>query len=157
MDSANIASALTRMARERPHQIAIFVPCGSDLAGRPAHTHLTYAQLDEESDAIACGLDRVGIGRGVRTVLMVRPSVELFVLMFALFKAGAVPVLIDPGIAKTALKQCLAESEPAAFIGIPLAHAARIALGWGRRTLRTLVTVGPRWTTTPVSPDASRT
>lgn len=144
MDSVNIASALTRMARERPHQIAIFVPCGSDLAGRPAHTHLTYAQLDEESDAIACGLDQVGISRGVRTVLMVRPSVELFVLMFALFKAGAVPVLIDPGIAKSALKQCLAESEPAAFIGIPLAHAARIALGWGRRTLRTLVTVGPR-------------
>jgi acyl-CoA synthetase (AMP-forming)/AMP-acid ligase II len=145
MDSANIASALTAQARERPHQIAIFVPCGSDIAGRPAHTHLTYAQLDEESDAIACGLDRVGIGRGVRTVLMVRPSVELFVLMFALFKAGAVPVLIDPGIARTALKQCLAESEPAAFIGIPLAHAARVALGWGRKTVRTLVTVGPRF------------
>jgi len=145
MDSANIASALTQMARDRPHQIAIFVPCGSDISGRPAHTHLTYAQLDEESDAIACGLDRVGIGRGVRTVLMVRPSVELFVLMFALFKAGAVPVLIDPGIAKTALKQCLAESEPAAFIGIPLAHAARIALRWGSKTIRTLVTVGPRF------------
>ncbi|MBK9654632.1 MAG: AMP-binding protein [Rhodanobacteraceae bacterium] len=145
MDSANIASALTRQARERPHQIAIFVPCGSDIAGRPAHTHLTYAQLDEESDAIACGLERVGIGRGVRTVLMVRPSVELFVLMFALFKAGAVPVLVDPGIAKTALKQCLTEAEPAAFIGIPLAHAARLALGWGRKTVRTLVTVGPRF------------
>ena len=145
MDSANIASALTRQARERPHQIAIFVPCGADIAGRPAHTHLTYAQLDEESDAIACGLERIGIGRGVRTVLMVRPSVELFVLMFALFKAGAVPVLIDPGIARTALKQCLAEAEPTAFIGIPLAHAARVALGWGRRTVRTLVTVGPRF------------
>lgn len=145
MDSANIASALTRMARERPHQIAIFVPCGSDTAGRPAHTHLTYAQLDEESDAIACGLEKAGIARGVRTVLMVRPSVELFVLMYALFKAGAVPVLIDPGIARTALKQCLAEAEAQAFIGIPLAHAARVALGWGRKTIRTLVTVGPRF------------
>jgi acyl-CoA synthetase (AMP-forming)/AMP-acid ligase II len=144
MDSANIASALTRMARERPHQIAIFVPCGRDLAGRAAHTHLTYAQLDEESDAIACGLDRIGIGRGVRTVLMVRPSLEFFVLMFGLFKVGAVPVLIDPGIAKSALKQCLAEAEPEAFIGIPLAHVARILFGWGRRTLKTWVTVGPR-------------
>jgi len=145
MDSANIASALTRMARERPHQISIFVPCGSDLLGRPAHTHLTYAQLDEESDAIACSFERIGIGRGVRTVLMVRPSLELFVLMYALFKAGAVPVLVDPGISRTALKQCLAEAEPAAFIGIPLAHAARIALGWGRKTVRTLVTVGARF------------
>ena len=145
MDSANIASALTRMARERPHQIAIFVPCGSDAAGRPAHTHLTYAQLDEESDAIACSLERHGVGRGVRTVLMVRPSLELFVLMYALFKAGAVPVLVDPGISRAALKQCLAEAEPLAFIGIPLAHAARIALGWGRKTVKILVTVGPRF------------
>lgn len=145
LESANIASALTRMAGEIPHQIAIFVPCGSDLAGRPAHTHLTYAQLDEESDAIAHGLTQIGIGRGVRTVLMVRPSVELFVLMFALFKAGAVPVLVDPGIAKTALKKCLADAEPEAFIGIPLAHAARIALGWGRASVKKIVVVGPKF------------
>jgi acyl-coenzyme A synthetase/AMP-(fatty) acid ligase len=143
LESANIASALTRMAGERPHQIAIFVPCGSDLAGRPAHTHLTYAQLDEESDAIARGLMHLGIGRGVRSVLMVRPSLELFVLMFGLFKAGAVPVLVDPGIAKSALKRCLADAEPEAFIGIPLAHAARLALGWGRATVRKCVVVGP--------------
>lgn len=144
-DGANIASALTRMARERPHQIAIFVPCGSDLSGRPAHTHMTYAQLDEESDAVACGLTEIGIGRGVRTVLMVRPSLEFFVLMFALFKAGAISVLIDPGIDKRALKQCIDEATPEAFIGIPLAHLARILLRWGRASIKTLVTVGPRF------------
>ena len=37
---------------------------------------LTYAQLDARSDAIAAGLQRVGIVRGTRTVLMVRPSHE---------------------------------------------------------------------------------
>jgi acyl-CoA synthetase (AMP-forming)/AMP-acid ligase II len=80
----------------------------------------------------------------VRTVLMVRPSPEFFLLMFALFKLGAVPVLVDPGIDKRALKQCLDEAKPDAFIGIPLAHAARIALGWAK-SARIRVTVGARW------------
>jgi len=105
---------------------------------------LTYAKLDRRSDAIAAGLARIGIVRGVRAVLMVRPSPEFFLLMFALFKLGAVPVLVDPGIDKRALKQCLDEAKPDAFIGIPLAHAARIALGW-TKSARIRVTVGARW------------
>ena len=40
------------------------------------------------------------------------------------------------------LAACLARARPSAFIGIPLAHAARLALGWGRETLRHHVWVG---------------
>ena len=75
---------------------------------------------------------------------MVRPSPEFFLLMFALFKAGAVPVLVDPGIDRAALKQCLDEARADAFIGIGLAHVARLALGWAKSAQR-LVTVGRRW------------
>src|SRR5688572_33331952 len=64
--------------------------------------------------------------------------------MFALFKLGAVPVLIDPGIPRKALKACLAEAEPEAFIGIPLAQAARKLLRWSPGA-RLVVTVGRRW------------
>ncbi len=106
---------------------------------------LTYGDLDRRSDAIASGLARHGIGRGTRTVVMVRPSPEFFLLMFALFKAGAVPVLVDPGIDRRALKACLDEAQPQAFIGIPLAQLARLLLGWGRGHVRHVVTVGRRW------------
>ena len=75
---------------------------------------------------------------------MVRPTPEFFLLMFALFKAGAVPVLVDPGIDRRALKQCLDEAEPEAFIGIPLAQFARRVLGWAK-SAKKIVTVGPRW------------
>jgi olefin beta-lactone synthetase len=78
-------------------------------------------------------------------VVMVRPSAEFFLIMFALLKARAVPVLVDPGIAKKALQSCLAKVQPSAFIGIPLAHAARALLGWARPSIRQLVTVGRRW------------
>jgi olefin beta-lactone synthetase len=61
--------------------------------------------------------------------------------MFALFKAGAVPVLVDPGIARRALKQCLDEAQPEAFIGIPLAQLARAVFGWAK-SARVRITTG---------------
>lgn len=136
----NIAAALPRLAAERPGQVAMRCP------GRNGRydVALTYAQLDARSDAIALGLARHGIDRGTRTAVMVRPTPEFFLLMFALFKRGAVPVLVDPGIDRRALKQCLDEAQPQAFVGIPPAHLARLALGWARAATR-LVTVGRRW------------
>ena len=143
-DTCNIAAVLPSLARERPGQVAIRCPGsrGSDGLAR-YDIALTYAALDARSDAIAAGLARHGIARGTRTVVMVRPSPEFFLLMFALFKAGAVPVLVDPGIDRRALKQCLDEAQAEAFIGIPLAHVARLLLGWARSATR-LVTVGTR-------------
>src|SRR5690606_3184513 len=64
-------------------------------------------------------------------------------LMFALFKAGAVPVLVDPGIDKRALKQCVGEAQPEAFIGIPLAMLAKALLGWAG-SARVRITTGKR-------------
>src|SRR5690606_4118619 len=124
----NIAAALPRLAAADPDRIAMRYP-GRD--GRYANA-LTYGELDHRSNAIAAGLATRGIVRGSRTVVMVRPTPEFFLLMFALFKAGAVPVLVDPGINKRALRQCLDEAEPQAFIGIPLAMFARALLGWAK-------------------------
>jgi acyl-CoA synthetase (AMP-forming)/AMP-acid ligase II len=140
----NIAAALPRMAKQQPHTPAIFYPEGRSASGRVLYSHYTYAQLDQQSDLIAAGLEAVGIGRGVRTVLMVKPSLEFFALTFGIFKAGAVPVMVDPGIGIRNLGVCLAEAKPEAFIGIPRAHIARAVLGWARGTIRTLVTVGRR-------------
>ena len=139
MDACNIAATLPLLARERPDQVAMRCP------GRNGRYEvaLTYADLDRRSDAIAAGLARRGIARGTRTVVMVRPTPEFFLLMFALFKAGAVPVLVDPGIDRRALKQCLDEAEPEAFIGIPLAQLARVALRWAS-SARVRITTGRR-------------
>ncbi|AVP99307.1 peptide synthase [Ahniella affigens] len=141
----NIAAVLKRRAKESPERIAIRCPKAFGGRGVIEYQNLTYAELEAETNRIAAGLKASGLKRGMRTALMVRPSIELYILMFALFKLGAVPVLIDPGIDKKALKACLAEAAPEAFIGIPLAHAARIVLGWGKETIRIHITVGRRW------------
>jgi olefin beta-lactone synthetase len=132
----NIARVLPEIASRDPERVAIQVPVGGGY--RP----IRYRELDEDSDVIAAGLIASGIGRGVRTALMVKPSADFFALSFGIAKAGAVPVLIDPGIGPTHLGRCLAEARPQAFIGIAKAHAARVALGWGRDTVLTNVSVG---------------
>ena len=83
MPICNIAHALSLRAQESPERSAIHFPVG--MAGeRVRYRSMSYAELDARSSAIAAGLTGYGIGRGVRTVLMVRPSPELYLLMFAL-------------------------------------------------------------------------
>ncbi len=133
----NIASYLPEMARRLPDEPAVIVQSRG-------YSHYTFKELDEKSDSIAKGLEAIGIRKGTRTALMVKPGLEYFALTFALFKAGAIPIMIDPGIGIKNLGKCLEEAEPEAFIGNPKAHIARILLGWGRKTIRILVTVGRR-------------
>ncbi|MEM9176109.1 MAG: fatty acid CoA ligase family protein [Myxococcota bacterium] len=136
----NIASVVLERARSEPDATAIFTLGERGATGGP--TTATNGALDRSSDRFAWALSQAGIARGTRTALLVRPGLELFGLMLALFKLGAVPVVIDPGIGLRRFGRCLEEAEPEAFVGIPLAQWARRVLGWGRSTLRTKVTVG---------------
>ena len=143
----NIAAALSAEAKARPDALAVACPAWRIPFGRTRYVRRTFGELNRWSDVLARGLSAVGIGRGVRTALMVKPGLEFFGLTFALFKAGAVPVLIDPGMGVRNLGRCLAEAAPTAFIGVPRAQTARALLGWARPTLRISVTVanGSRW------------
>lgn len=135
-ERVNIAAYLPEMASTRPHQMAVAFPHGKDSSGRVAYTHLTFAQLDEDSDRLASGFLQLGFTQGMRTVLMVKPSLDFFSLTFALFKLGSVPIFIDPGMGLKNLKACLRDSEPEAFIGIAKAHLARIIFRWPKVKLR---------------------
>jgi acyl-CoA synthetase (AMP-forming)/AMP-acid ligase II len=141
---ANIAAHLPARARAQPQTLALIEPQGRDRRGCMRTRQYTFRELDLASDALAHGLEQVGICRGMRTVLMVPPSLEFYALTFALFKLGSVVVLIDPGMGLRGLSRSLAEAEPEAFIGIPKAHLARVLFRWAARTLRVLVTVGWR-------------
>jgi acyl-CoA synthetase (AMP-forming)/AMP-acid ligase II len=132
------------MALRQPYTLAVVVPDGRDRGGRVRYTHLTYRQLDQDSNLIAHGFKVMGISRGTRAVVMVRPGLDFFSLVFALFKAGIVPVLIDPGIGLRNLGRCCREAAPELFIGIPKAIWARRLFGWGRETVRQIILVAQR-------------
>jgi acyl-CoA synthetase (AMP-forming)/AMP-acid ligase II len=144
-ETVNVAAALVKRARERPDVVALFASrVWDDFLSSHDGPQQTFRQLNDDSDRLARGLMKMGITRGMRTVLMVPPSRDLYALTFALFKVGAVVVLIDPGMGVKNLGICIAEAEPEAFVGVRKAHLARIILGWGKKTIRHRVTVGPR-------------
>lgn len=130
--SPTVIEHLEERARSHPTQVALHV---RDRA-------VTFAELSGDSDVLAKGLQSLGIQSGTRTALMVPPGLDFFSLSFALFKVGAVPVLIDPGMGIKNLGKCLAQAEPEAFIGSARAHAARRLFGWAKSSVRITVNAG---------------
>lgn len=139
----NIAATLTETARRYPQQCAVVVPHLSRRGSAPAS--VTFQELDRLSDRLALGLCHEGIPSGTRIVLMVRPGIEFIALTYALFKAGAVVVLIDPGMGPRRVFRCLDQVEPEGFVAISQVQALR-TLSVGRfPKARFNVTVGGRW------------
>lgn len=142
INDANICRHLKQAAHAIPHHLAVAVQSaqGASVANL-RYSELDFLNLDRQSDAIAFALNAHGIERGMKAVLMVTPSLDFFALTFALFKAGIIPILVDPGMGIRNLKQCFAEAAPDAFIGIPKAHIARRLFGWGKGSIKSLLNV----------------
>lgn len=143
--SVNVANHMKNMAALQPYKRAVVYPAGQDKDGRVAYSHLTFLQLDQKSDSLAHGLEKAGIRRGTRTILMVKPNLAFFALIFALFKVGAVPVVVDPGMGIRRMLLCFKESRPQAFIGIPRAHLLRTFRPKFFKSVKIWITVGRRW------------
>jgi acyl-CoA synthetase (AMP-forming)/AMP-acid ligase II len=139
----NIAQALADMAARAPYQPGVVFPAGRDAKGRAKTTQFSFYQLNEACDRYAHGLSDLGIQPGDRVLLLLHPGVELISVVFALVKMGAVPVLIDPGMGRRVFLQCVAETEPRAMIGLPIAHLLRLLLPKPFETLEHTVTTGP--------------
>ena len=138
----NIASHLAATAERQPDAPAIMEPNGRHRTGAIKYNCFTYNQLNRRTDEIAHGLQKIGITPGSRVAVCLRPGFDFFSIAFALFKIGAIPILIDPGIGIRNFGRCLAEAEPMAFIGIPLAHLLRRTFRWSRKTIRINITTG---------------
>jgi acyl-CoA synthetase (AMP-forming)/AMP-acid ligase II len=137
----NVAGALAEQAKLQPDLVAVRYPDRRPFR-KDKYRACTYYQLDHLSNRYARGLQAYGIGPGVRTAVMLRPGLEFIAVFFALFKAGAVPVLIDPGMGLSAVEKCLEEAAPQAFIGVFKAQLARKLKGWAK-TSKLFVTESP--------------
>ena len=144
-DRLNVASRLSLAARETPETVAVAAPRGVDSNGHRKYDQVTFGQLEHDVDRLARGLVAIGVQPGTRIALLVRPSIDFIALVFALFRSGAVTILIDPGMGRKNLVRCLAEARPEGFVAIPAVHAMRKLLLGKFRASRIHVTVGRRW------------
>ncbi len=144
--SANIAARLRLVASRQPAQIALARPLGRYQAGaKRDYATMTFADLELQTSSIAAGLQQMGIRPGQRIVMLVKFGVDFISLVFALLKAGAVVVLIDPGMGRKNLVRCLEETDPAGFVAIPAAQLVRMALRHRFPNAKLNVTVGSRF------------
>ncbi len=114
------------MAMRQPEQAAVKIPRGRNPPGDIDYLTLSFAELDLEVDAWVAHLEHNGVRRGDRVLVLVRQGLPLIAAAFALFKLGAVPVIIDPGMGRKNFLACVARSKPRVLLGIPSAQI----MGW---------------------------
>lgn len=119
----NVARLIQQQAQERPDKRAVVLTVPG--ASGNSYPFYTFAQFEKRSQQIAMRLQRRGVKPQDRVLLFVRPSLDFSVITFALFKLGAVPVLIDPGMGRKNLLRAIKESRPVGLIGVNLVHVLR--------------------------------
>jgi acyl-CoA synthetase (AMP-forming)/AMP-acid ligase II len=129
------------MASAQPGAVALKVPRGRTPAGDIDYLALSFADLLAETDAWCARLRERGVARGDRALVMVRPGLPLIASAFALFRIGAVPVIIDPGMGLRNFLSCVERSRPHALVGMPVAQLLSRVFMRRFRSVRTRVPV----------------
>ena len=106
----NIASLLRDQAEQRPSKKAVVFPQKS-LKGNYTYKHLTFSELEDLSNFYAFIFKKEGLKIGHKVLLFVRPSLDFPALTFALYKIGAIPILIDPGMGKKNLLNSISKTD----------------------------------------------
>ena len=132
----NIAEALPIIAELYPERDGLIHKTSGE------YKSWSFKEMDSITDFFARSLSDLGVSRGDRVMLMVKPSVEFITLTFALFKIGAVIILIDPGMGYKNLLKCVGNVKPEVFIGILKAHLFKLFFPRPFKTVRTSVCIG---------------
>jgi acyl-CoA synthetase (AMP-forming)/AMP-acid ligase II len=132
----NIAETLPNIAEMYPDRDGLICKTAK------GYRSWSFKEMDNIANFFARSLSDLGITRGDRVLLMVKPSVEFITLTFALFKIGAVIILIDPGMGYKNLLKCVGKVKPEIFIGILKAHLFKLIFSRPFKTVRTSVCIG---------------
>ncbi|MFK7931037.1 MAG: fatty acid CoA ligase family protein [Myxococcota bacterium] len=136
---SNVADHLRTHAKQRPDQPALIVPDGERW------TSISYRELNARVDRFARGFEQKGLRRGDRVLFLVKPGIEFYSALFGLFRMGAIPVLMDPGMGLKNLLQCIEQAKPRAVLALPVVHVVRLLKRKSFRSADLFITAGTRW------------
>ena len=105
--SFNLVSMLRAAALEDADKVCVETPEGAGL---------TYGELEARTTVLASGLRSLGVRREDRVVLQLPNSIAFVELYFALLRAGAVVVPINPAFTAREIGNVLGDSQPSLFI-----------------------------------------
>jgi len=113
----NILVHLRDTAQRVPSRPALIMPDG----GR-----VDFAGLWDRVCRVSHGLQREGLQSGDRLVVMIPMSIDLYTVLLATIKIGAVAVFVDPWMPMRKIAQFAAFAEPIGFAGIGRSHLLRL-------------------------------
>lgn len=131
----NVVHYLQQSAAHFGDRLALAAPAGGAT--------ISFADLWNRVDRTSTGLRAAGLKKGDRAICMVPMSIELYIILLAILKAGGIAVFVDPWIVTAQIAAFAAFAEPAAYIGIPKSHILRL-LNSTLRKLPISVTTGSR-------------
>lgn len=89
-------------------------------------TCLSFAQLDDAVSRAAALLHQTGMRAGASALVFQPMSVDLYIVLIALFRLGAIAMFIDPAAGLTHLERCCVLCPPKALIASTKAHLLRL-------------------------------
>lgn len=113
----NIANRIAKMSQKFPDKKSVIL--GKD------HSYYTFFQFENRSNKMANSLTRLGVEKGMRVLLFVKPRLDFSVITFSLFKIGAVPVFIDPGMGMKQLLKAVEDVKPDVLLAERIVHVMR--------------------------------
>lgn len=147
---SNVARYLPQLAASSPERTALRIPLPKSVQKLSAtgtcdgYLSLSYARVEALASGLCHAFAERGVTRGMRVLLMLRPGRDLILTVFALFKMGAVPVVIDPGMGLKAFRACVVRTRPEALVGISAGHAIAAVFRKDFACARIRVTLGGR-------------
>lgn len=112
----NIAATLQHQAARVPERVALI-----DLTAGSART-LTFRQLEHAAARAAEALLRDGLTPGSRVMVIHPVNARLYVALAAMFRAGLVPVVCDPGMGRRRFVRACAAVSPNAIFASAAGH-----------------------------------
>jgi acyl-CoA synthetase (AMP-forming)/AMP-acid ligase II len=101
------------------------IPIPSFRGDIASYKPYSFGDVLSAIDRYAKGFVAYGLKPNMKAALFVKPGLDLVALAFALLKIGVVPVLIDGGIGRKNVIECIKQARPEIFIGIPQAFLLR--------------------------------
>src|SRR4051812_36616196 len=106
---ANVVELFLAQAKSRPDAIALIDRRGVD------DRSTTFAALEDQSARIATLLANRGIGSGSPVLLFHPPTAELYAVIIAIFRLGAIAMVVDVSAGRGTLAAACREMPPAAL------------------------------------------
>lgn len=123
-DITNVSDLIRVQAKKRPEKKSI-VFSSKKVFGGYKYPSYNFMELNNRINQFCNKLSQLGVMPGHRVLYFVKPNLDFCAITFALFRMGATPVFIDPGMKKDYFFKSIRDVSPDVLIGIPKVHYMR--------------------------------